>query len=262
MEEHMDINNKFQYVNITINDRIVHVRYSCPGKLTLYSKKLMMELTKAAETISQLPEVNVVVLSSDGPFCSGADLKDTEGLFNAKETFLERRQTLKVGPDMCKAWQNIEAFTIAAIEEHCIGGGAALAAALDYRILSESAYIKLPEISLGMNMSWHTLPRLVAQIGPSLSKKYVILCEKIPADEALRVGLVEECVEAGHSIKRAEALADQVASMPTHSIRMTKASVNAAAFNLVDAIGHADLDQYMLTEYTDDFKNSMKKFSG
>ena len=106
------------------------------------------------------------------------------------------------------------------------------------------------------------MPRLVAQIGPSLTKKYAILCEKISAGEALRVGLVEECVEAGHSIKRAQALANQVESMPTHSIRMTKASVNAAAFNLVDAIGHADLDQYLLTESTDEFKKAMKVFKG
>jgi enoyl-CoA hydratase/carnithine racemase len=262
VENQIDFDKKFQYVNVTKNDKVVHVRYSCQGRLTLFSKSLMEELTQAAEIISKQPDVNVVVLSTDGPFCSGADLNDKEGLFNAKQSFLERRQTLRVGPDMCKAWQNIEAFTIAAIEEHCIGGGAALIAALDYRILSKSAYIKLPEISLGMNMSWHTLPRLVAQIGPSLTKKYAILCEKISADEALRVGLIEECAEAGHSIKRAEALADQVGSMPTHSIRMTKASVNAAAFNLVDAIGHADLDQYLLTESTDEFKNAMKNFRG
>jgi enoyl-CoA hydratase/carnithine racemase len=262
MGKQMDVDKEFRFVTINKNDRAVHVKYSSQGKLTLFSKSLMEELTEVAEAISKLPNVNVVVLSTDGPFCSGADLNDKEGLFNSKESFSERRQTLRVGPDMCKAWQNIEAFTIAAIEGHCIGGGAALIAALDYRILSKNAYIRLPEIGLGMNMSWHTLPRLVAQIGPSLTKKYAILCEKISAGEALRVGLVEECVEAGHSIKRAQALANQVESMPTHSIRMTKASVNAAAFNLVDAIGHADLDQYLLTESTDEFKKAMKVFKG
>jgi enoyl-CoA hydratase len=258
----MDITKQFQYLDVTKSERIIVVRFSCPGKLTFFSKNLMIELTEAAEIVSKLSDVSAVVLCADGPFCSGADLKDKDGLFNSSEGFLERRQTMKVGPDMCKAWQSIEAFTIAAIEEHCIGGGAALAAALDYRIMSNSAYIKLPEISLGMNMSWHTLPRLVAQIGPSLTKKYAILCDKIPADEALRVGLVEEFVNAGNTIKRAKAIADQVAEMPTHSVKMTKASVNAAAFSLVEAVGHADLDQYLLTEYTDDFKNAVQKFKG
>ena len=258
----MNINKQFQYLDMTKSERIIVVRYSCTGKLTFFSKYLMIELTEAAEIISKLSDVNAVVLCADGPFCSGADLKDKDGLFNSSEGFLERRQTMKVGPDMCKAWQNIEAFTIAAIEEHCIGGGAALAAALDYRIMSNSAYMRLPEISLGMNMSWHTLPRLVAQIGPSLTKKYAILCDKIPADEALRVGLVEESVNAGNTIMRAKAIADQVADMPIHSVKMTKASVNAAAFSLVEAVGHADLDQYLLTEYTDDFKSAALKFKG
>ena len=256
----MNINKKLQYVSLKKNERIIEVKYSCPEKLTFFSKSLMMELTEAAEFISKISDVNAVVLCADGQFCSGADLKDKDGLFNSSEGFLERRQTMKVGPNMCKAWQSLEAFTIAAIEEHCIGGGAALAAALDYRILSNRAYIKLPEISLGMNMSWHTLPRLVAQIGPSLTKKYAILCDKILADEALRVGLVEECVNAGTTIKRAKAIADQVAKMPTHSVKMTKASVNAAAFSLVEAVGHADLDQYLLTEYTDEFKSAVHKF--
>ena len=258
----MDITQKLEYVSMKRNGRVIKVKYSCPEKLTFFSKRLMMELTEAAEIISKVPDVNAVILCADGPFCSGADLNDKNGLFNPSESFLERRQAMKVGPNMCKAWHSLEAFTIAAIEEHCIGGGAALAAAMDYRILSNTAYIKLPEISLGMNMSWQTLPRFVAQIGPSLTKKYAILCEKIPADEALRVGLVEECVNAGTTIKCAQAIADRVAGMPTHSVKMTKTSVNAAAFSLVEAVGHADLDQYLLTEHTDEFKSAMRKFQG
>ena len=79
---------------------------------------------------------------------------------------------------MCRAWEAIEAYTIGAIEGFCIGGGSALASSLDYRFMGEGAHMRLPEIALGMNMSWHAIPRLVAQIGPALTKRYVILCEK------------------------------------------------------------------------------------
>ena len=83
MGKQMDVNKEFRFVTINKNDRAVHVKYSSQGKLTLFSKSLMEELTEVAEAISKLPNVNVVVLSTDGPFCSGADLNDKEGLFNS-----------------------------------------------------------------------------------------------------------------------------------------------------------------------------------
>ncbi len=249
-----------QFVQMNKEGATVNVRYSCPGRLTPYSQQLMIELRDTARQIADMPNVSVVILSADGPFCSGADLKDENGLFK-EEPLLERRHSVRLGPDMCKVWQDIEAFTIAAIEGHCIGGGSALAAAIDYRIMSHSAYMKLPEIALGMNMSWNTLPRLVAQIGPSRTKKYAILCEKIGAQEALEWGLVEEIVEDGQAGARAVEIAQRVAAMPALSVKMTKATVNASAFALVEAIGHMDRDQYLLTESTKEFQSSVKAFS-
>ena len=74
----MNINKQFQYLDMTKSERIIVVRYSCTGKLTFFSKYLMIELTEAAEIISKLSDVNAVVLCADGPFCSGADLKDKD----------------------------------------------------------------------------------------------------------------------------------------------------------------------------------------
>ncbi|MDT4852805.1 2-succinylbenzoate--CoA ligase [compost metagenome] len=62
----------------------------------------------------------------------------------------------------------------------------ALVAGMDYRIAAESAFFRLPEIGLGINMSWNSIPRLVSQLGPARAKQYVILGQRIPATMALR----------------------------------------------------------------------------
>ena len=59
------------------------------------------------------------------------------------------RRHLKLGPRLSRAWQEMEQVTIAAIEGFCIGGGVALAVALDFRIMASNAHIRVPEIGLG-----------------------------------------------------------------------------------------------------------------
>ena len=69
------------------------------------------------------------------------------------------RRHLKLGPRLFRAWQEMVQATIAAIEGFCIGGGVALAVALDFRIMASNAHIRVSEIRLGMNMSWQSVPR-------------------------------------------------------------------------------------------------------
>ena len=58
------------------------------------------------------------------------------------------------GPDMCKAWEEIEAVTIVAFEGYCVGGACALALCCDFRICGAKGRMRLPEVALGINMSW------------------------------------------------------------------------------------------------------------
>ncbi|MEL7541581.1 MAG: enoyl-CoA hydratase/isomerase family protein, partial [Pseudomonadota bacterium] len=131
------------------------------------SLKVMQALIDAAQYLISDTESNIVVLTSRGAFTAGADLKDPERAEMRHKSRLEQRQSLKLGPDMCAAWEALEQITIAAIEGYCIGGGVALAVACDHRIVAEDAFFRLPEIPLGMNMSWQTNPRTVALVGPS-----------------------------------------------------------------------------------------------
>jgi enoyl-CoA hydratase/carnithine racemase len=110
------------------------------------------------------------------------------------------RRHLKLGPRMTRAWQEMEQITIGAIEGFCIGGGVALAVALDFRVMGRDAHLRVPEIGLGMNMSWQSVPRMLHLIGPARTKQAVILADqRISAAEAYEWGLVEELADPGGS---------------------------------------------------------------
>ena len=111
-------------------------------------------------------------------FCAGFDLKDPEGRSRAEMDLGELRRHLRIGPRLTRAWQEMEQITIGAIEGFCIGGGVALAVALDFRIMADNAHLRVPEIGLGMNMSWQSIPRMLHLMGPARTKQAVILANR------------------------------------------------------------------------------------
>src|SRR6202051_3771156 len=113
----------------------------------------------------------------------------------------------------------MEQITIGAIEGFCIGGGVALAVALDFRIMSRGAHMRVPEIGLGMNMSWQSIPRMLHLMGPARTKQAVILADqRISAAEAYEWGLVEEVVDAGKAFDAAMSLAGKIPATPPVSV--------------------------------------------
>ncbi len=224
------------------------------------SKQLILELTAAAKGFADDLETRAVILTGKGAFTAGADLKDPALDRRRADGLLQRRHMVRIGPELCDAWERVEQVTICAIERHCIGGGAALAAACDFRILGRGAHVRLPEIPLGMNMSWHAVPRLVSLIGPSRAKQLVIFGEKVEAAQALDWGLADEVAADGEALAAARRWAAKIAALPPNAVRMSKVSVNAAANALHRAVTYMDGDQYALATTSEDYKEAIKAF--
>ncbi len=229
--------------------------------LNALSRQLMRELTAVAEDfVDDLETTAIVLTGTDKIFSAGADLKDPEIDANKDGTLITRRHAQKIGPDMCDAWERLEQVTICAVEGFCIGGGSALAMACDWRVAGKSAHMRLPEVPLAMNMSWHSVPRIVRAVGPSKAKLYIILGEKLGAPEALDWGMIDFMTEDGKSVDKAIELAEKVAALPPISVRMSKESINMTANALNQATTFMDRDQYMLSSSSTDFPEAVDAF--
>ncbi|HEX3675716.1 MAG TPA: enoyl-CoA hydratase/isomerase family protein [Rhizomicrobium sp.] len=249
-----------QFVSIARDGAIATVTMDRGDGYNALSRQLILELMDAARSFADDLQTQAVILTGKGGFTAGADLKDPAMDRRKANGLLERRHMTRIGPDLCDAWEKIEQVTICAIEKYCIGGGAALAAACDFRIMGRSAHMRLPEIPLGMNMSWHAVPRLVSLIGPSRTKQFVIFGEKVGAETALAWGLTDEIAADGEALAAAQRWAGKIAKLPPNAVRMSKQSVNAAANALHQATTFMDLDQYALATTSEDYKEAIKAF--
>jgi enoyl-CoA hydratase len=113
-------------------------------------------------------------------------------------------------------------------------------------VIARDAFVSLPEISLGIPLTWGTLPRLVNLVGPARAKRLAILCERVGADQALAMGLVDEVCESGQALATAQRLSKQALSQPKHSVLMTKETVNAYASLGAWQVSHMAPDQLEL----------------
>jgi enoyl-CoA hydratase/carnithine racemase len=244
------------------NGRIACVTFDRRDGLNALSIEAMDALRAAARSFEDDVDTSVVVLAgTPSCFSAGFDLKDVAGAARASLGLGERRRALKAGPRLCAAWHGLEQVTIAAIEGHCIGGGVALAASLDFRIAGDTAHFRIPEVALGMNMSWGSLPRLVQLMGPARTKQAVILAEdRITARDALDWRLIETIVPAGQSRAAAMAMAERIAALPPVAVAMTKTTINRIAGAHDDLAAHMDLDQFALTQTSEDHREAVAAF--
>lgn len=250
--------DSLDFVNITQIDGILTVRLAREGARNALNLKLLKELGEVAKAYRSAPNIHAIIVTGTPEyFSAGADLAERDG---SKPTLLRRREIVLAGPDMCRAWAEVEPVTIAAIEGYCIGGAVALAAACDFRVMGEGSYMRLPEIPLGINMSWRSLPRLTALMGPSRAKQFVMFGEKLDATWAAEWGLADDVADQGEAYDVAVSWARRVAKLPPLPVRMTKEAIDAAAGVNDPTSIYMDRDQYLLTALSNDFKEGVNAF--
>ena len=232
-------------------------RGSYGGGMNPLSAAAMAGLRDVARWLKNDIETHCVILTGARVFSIGADLKDPDMHTHHLDTLAQRQQLL-LGPDMCAAWEALEQVTICAMERYAIGGALALAVSCDWRVASEDCDIRLPEVPLGINMSWQANPRITALIGPSRAKQLIILGENIGAETAAAWGLVDKVTQAGGALAAAQELAAKVLALPPVPVRMSKQAINAQAHALNHLSSFMDREQYALLTGSDENKAAVR----
>jgi len=228
-------------------ERIARVTLNRPRQRNAMSVDLMREMIACAGALATRTDIDaVIVTGAGGVFSAGADLKDARRWAEQDAPLAAKREVASLGFRMARAWEELPQITVAAIEGHAIGGGLALALALDWRVAARNAFVSFPEIGLGIPLTWGTIPRLVNLVGPSRAKRLTILCERCSATEAFAMGLVDALAPARGALAGARALAEAALAQPRHAVRMSKEAVNVYANLGAHAVSYMAHDQLQL----------------
>jgi enoyl-CoA hydratase/carnithine racemase len=171
-------------------------------------------------------ETRVVILAGEGPaFSSGADT--SEWGQPGPDNELALRRTSGVGSRTSAAIESLEQVTIAAVHGFAVGGAVVLALACDLRVAGQSAWFSIPEVELGIPLSWNALPRLSREVGPSRALELTITCDRFTAAQAYEYGMLSRLAPDGQEMEAARELAQRIISMPPLPVALTKATIKA-----------------------------------
>jgi enoyl-CoA hydratase/carnithine racemase len=208
------------HVALHIDGRIAHLVLTRADKLNALTVSTLHALDAACAEIEASPTVRAVIVRSDHPkaFCAGADIAEWGALAPVDMW----RQFNRLGHRVFDRLARLPQPTIAAIEGVALGGGLELALACDLRIAGADARLGLPETTIGAVPGWGGTLRLPALVGTAQAKRLVLTGTPVDAAEALRIGLVQECVPAGDSVAHAQQLAARIASNAPSAVRLAK----------------------------------------
>jgi enoyl-CoA hydratase len=200
-------------------DHVVHVTVNRPERHNALSANVISALSDRANEFDRDPTIRVVVLRGAGTkaFVSGADIGELG-------TGIDGGRSTGNRPSMFAAAMPV----IAMIQGYCIGAGLALALEADLRIASDEAIFSIPAGRLGIAYPNDAVERLVALIGVGEASRLLLTGERIGAERALSLGLVNEVVPRSELESRVDSLADTIAANAPLSMRAAKASVLAA----------------------------------
>lgn len=205
----------YELLTLERNDDGVAVVTMANGKVNPLSRELLGELKQAADELAADLPGAVVITGGDRIFAAGADISQFGGPDEAAE----------IGPmfhDTIGAIASLPRFVIAAVGGYALGGGCELALGCDYRIASEKAAFGQPEVLLGIIPGGGGTQRLGRLVGPSKAKEMCLTGRQVKADEALRIGLVDEVAAPDVLHDRALELASEVAKGALVAQRIAK----------------------------------------
>jgi len=221
----------FETLELSADGPIARLTLNRPERLNALGGTMLRELAQAARWYDTQTHVREVIVSGAGrSFSAGADLRDSPVAAaspRSGNSWAERREVGQLGLRMADAVESMRAVTIAQVHGFAVGGGVVLVAACDLRVAADDAVFSIPEIELGIPLAWGGIPRLVREIGPALTKELVMTCRRFTPAEAKAAGFLNRVVPAAQLAAEAEALAREVAAMPSVPVIITKEHVNA-----------------------------------
>lgn len=210
----------YETITYRVENGVAWLTLNRPDKLNAFNAQMNKEIGKAIKQSANDDEVRAILLTGEGKaFCSGQDLSGMDENVHLGEVL--RKQ---YGP-MVKQIASCEKPIIAAVNGVAAGAGFSLALACDFRLVSEKASFLSAFVNIGLIPDAGNLYYLSRIVGHAKALELSIFGEKVPADEAERIGLATKVIAAEEWEKEITAFAERIASRPTKAIGLIKRSL-------------------------------------
>ena len=211
-----------EFVTLEVSDGIGTIRLDRPPMNALY-RQLQEEIRAAARAASVDSSVKaVIVYGGEKVFAAGADIKEMAELSAAQMAAIAGELQSALG-----SLAEIPKPVVAAVTGYALGGGLEVALGADRRIVGDNVKLGVPEVLLGVIPGGGGTQRLARLIGPSRAKDMVFTGRFVGADEALRIGLVDEVVAPDEVYNAARAWASQFTTGASRALAAAKASIDS-----------------------------------
>ena len=193
-----------------------------PKALNALNSEVLDDLGAALDGVD-LESIRVLILtgSGDKSFVAGADIGEMSTLSREEGTAFGKK-----GNDLFRRIETFPIPVIAAVNGFALGGGNEIAMSCDFRICSDNAVFGQPEVGLGITPGFGGTQRLARLVGPGMAKQLVYTARNIKADEALRIGLVNQVTTQEDLLPTAKKLASVIAGNAPIAVRACKKAIN------------------------------------
>src|SRR5438045_3353465 len=213
----------FENIRFHKTDQIAYITIDRPQVLNALNTATMSELRAVFTQLKHDRGVRVVILTGAGEksFVAGADIGELQ-----KNNPVEAKEYTHRGQEVIDLIENLGKPVIACINGFALGGGCEIAMACTMRLATDSAKLGQPEVKLGIIPGYGGTQRLPRLVGKGIAMQLVLSGEMITAQEAYRIGLVNEVVAAVELIPRAEAIAQKIIANAPLAVQYAIEAVN------------------------------------
>lgn len=232
-------------VDVATDGALCRITLDRPEKLNALDDDVRRALKAAFDELEERPDVRVVVLDGAGrSFSAGADLRRT-AYPKVEGDWTARRHATGTWQRLLEQLDRLPQVSVARLHGHVVGGAALLAAVCDIRVAADDTVLRIPELAIGIPLTWAGIPYLVREVGLPVARDWVMTCRAVDADELHRTGFAQRRAADAEEVVR------QLLAVPAGPLAMTRAMTSAIGRShpaMVAGWGDADHQQWSFTE--------------
>ena len=247
----------FQTLELAFDTGIATVIFNRPEKRNALSFQMIAEVLTALDEIENSEALVAIFTGAGKAFCAGMDLDELKSLIGKT-----RAENVEDSRRMAKLFRRLYDFpkpTIAAVNGAAIAGGTGIATMCDFTFAAPEAKFGYTEVRIGF------VPAIVSsvlvwQVGHKIARDLLLTGRVFDADEAHRIGLVNEVVSSDSLMKRSRELAGKLIENSPSSVRLTKKLINSFISQALDDQMQQAIEENAAIRQTSDFREGVSSF--